>query len=125
MRHFVDSIKTGEPEKPEAKDKSGKKHKKKKRHRENPEETAEKPEAQMEVDDLDRFISAVVQTDQKASLKSIAKQPAPVKHKGPHHNGPFITGEFLSESTNNKQATHLRPPTEAPIAIDEVPVEPV
>lgn len=60
MRHFVDSIKTGEPEKPEAKDKSAKKHKKKKRHRENPEETAEKPEAQMEVDDLDRFISAVV-----------------------------------------------------------------
>ena len=94
------------------KEKPSKKNKKKKRsHRENPEETDKteyKNETQIEGDDLDIFINTVVMHGQ--TPKDTQKKPT--KFKGPHHNGPFITGDFLSESTNKQTAINIRPPTE-------------
>lgn len=55
----------------------------------------------MDFDDLDKFINAVVSNDQKPTAFNSSTKENSKSLKGPHHNGPFITGDFLSETASN------------------------
>jgi len=79
--------------------------KSKKRHRENPEESSvcAVSEEYDECKDLRLLIEALDAEKKRDSF--VYQQPAPPKpvdakksNKGPHHAGPFITGEFCTET---------------------------
>jgi len=63
----------------------------------------------MEADDMDHFINAVVEQSENpyAVPISLEKENKPKGPRGPHHGGPFITGDFMSETASKYDLTHV------------------
>lgn len=81
------------------KDKESKKEKKK-RHRENPEESRVSYNEQHDL----LLLQAAFQMERKQNTPP-EYVPVKAKPKGPHHGGPFITGDFCTETGIAKPAT--------------------
>jgi hypothetical protein len=98
---FADQYKAAQPKpvKVHKKDKESKKEKKK-RLRENPEESRVSYDEQH---DLSLLLAAFqLERKQNAPPEYV---PVKAKPKGPHHGGPFITGDFCTETGIAKSAT--------------------
>lgn len=88
-----------------------------------------------EQDDISRFINMVIEDHNATELdklqgnqSKVIDMTKPPKMKGPHHHGPFITGDFLSETATRQNRLgsmmNLQPvnsTTQQQIVIDDEP----
>ena len=90
------------------------------------EETMAHRTTQQEVDDMDKFIATVIETKEAQTeiqmLQQAVRDPVQPKPKGPHHGGPFITGDFMSESYRTQTVNHRQPAPKEPSEVVPLPM---